>query len=310
VAHDEKPVSGYRASATLHFRADSVGAYRIVLAVYDSAGAKDTRTIQIWARDVIPPSVRVLGVKDVNVPGDNYELNAATVFYKREGGDWRQGETYPMHGMEYEVDAGIPVFEPGDYNIMIVVTDTSGNKATAYTSARAVDEIPPVITVVAPSEVNQGEPMHFSVDVTDNYKIRSVSVAVDGNVIYSNDRVDSNYWSRDFVYVFPHASPHSISVLASDGFNNTAAQTKPVEVYVVDENAPVIDLNAWYDANTVSILWRIRATDPHLADVNYYLNGQYLGSCDVAGGIAECNGSYEINAPDTYIFSVVAVDSY
>lgn len=320
VARDEKPVSGYEANATLHFTVNRIGPYRIVLAVYDKAGHSDDRTIAIFADDNIPPSVKVLWTKDVNVPGviyvdfkahDNYELNVAKVYYRRAGSnEWIFHEAYELSGTEYEVQAGIPVFEPGEYNMMIVVSDVAGNEATAYASARAVDEIAPVITITAPNEVNQGEEFQFRVDVTDNYKIGSVYVKVDGNTIYSNESVNSNHWSETFTYTFTHASQHHIEVVAEDVLHNEVTKEHPVEVHTVDANAPVIELNAWYDENTNYILWEVHVTDPNLADVNVYLNGEYLGSCDVSDGVADCGGGHVVDEAGKYTVKVVAVDEF
>lgn len=320
VARDEKIVSGYEANATLHFTVNKIGPYRIAIAVYDKAGHSDDRTIAIFADDKIPPSVEVRWTKDVNVPGviyvdfkayDNYELNVARVYYHRAGSnEWNFHEAYELSGTEYEVQAGIPVFEPGEYNVMIVVSDVAGNETTAYASARAVDEIAPVITITAPNEVNQGEEFRFSVYVTDNYRIGSVYVKVDGDTIYSNESVDSDYWSRTFTYAFTHASQHRIEVVAEDVFHNEVAKDHPVEVHTVDANAPVIELNAWYDENTNYILWKVRVTDPNLADVNVYLNGEHVGSCDVSNGVADCGGGHVVDKAGDYTVKVVAVDEF
>jgi len=135
-------------------------------------------------------------------------------------------------------------------------------------------------------------------------------VKVDNNVIYSNDHVDSNYWSKDFTYFFPHASPHSVTVTASDEFNNTAAQTEPVEVHVIDKNAPVVELNAEYNADVREIYWSARAEDPNLYELNVYIGNDLVRSCIASSSSVSCSGNYEVNAPGNYDVVARSVDRY
>jgi len=320
VSETAAPLSGYRATAVLHLRVAKPGSYVAVIAVYDSKGASDSRKLSFRASDSTPPVVRVTAVRDVNVPGnilvsfaasDNVALRDANVYVRGPGySDWHFVEHMPLSGASATATAKIPVRIPGEYNIMVAVSDTSGNTARTYALGKAVDQIPPVVMISAPSDANLGQPYHFSVTVTDNYLVKSVVVSVDGNTIYRDSNVDKNYWSREFTYYFPHASPHKITVTASDSFGNVRTESHPVEVHVVDTNAPTIDLNAWYDADVPAVEWHAVVSDPNLSDVNVYVTGTYFGACPVSAGVAECAGKYDVNTPGTYVVEVVAADSY
>ncbi len=318
---------GRNGCATVHFASPgkdiTTGKYTLEVVAIDARGAESKPyrvPITVKERDMTPPVIHVLDVQDTNVPGkifvrvdvtDNVGLSDANVYYRFPGAaDWTLAGSYDLTGQRYAFVASVPASVPGDYNIMVAARDTSGNIGRAYAVGHAVDQIPPTISIKAPDEVNQGKEFKFTVSVRDNYRIKGVSVSVDGETIFSSGSIDANYWEKTFTHVFPHAGEHRIVVVATDHYDNDADEVHPIAVHPVDENAPVIDLNATYDENSHNVEWNVQVSDPNLKDVNVYFNGDYVGSCDVENGKASCSGAHIVDSAGEYVVKVTAEDNY
>ncbi len=318
---------GYNGCMVLHFSTPgkdvSPGKYVLSVVAVDNNGARSAPFVVplvVHARDTVPPSVRILGVTDANVPGhiyvqvsvtDNNSLAEATVYFKVVPSTrWVTVLHRRLSGRSATFTASIPASAPGEYNILVVASDSSGNIGKAYAVGRAFDRIPPAIRIDAPDEVNAGSKFSFSVVVSDNYKVRGISVSVDGNTLFASTSVDSNVWRRSFEYLFHSAGEHRISVVASDYSGNDSSAVHTIVAREADVNAPSVTLLASYHPADHVILWQARAEDPNLRDLNVYVNGTLVRSCVASGATVECNGEWSVPKPGDYVVQAVAEDRF
>ena len=204
----------------------------------DTSGNERTSTSRLLVRteDTTAPSVSISS-------SNRYEYNNANAYMTVTASDnigidtvevKVNGETVTLdENGRYYFDTTLLT----EYTISATATDTSGNQKTAEKTVSVVDTTKPAVSFKADknSYATLDSPV-ITVDVTDNYKLETVTADIDGTPIDTNN--------GSFTYTIPEAAAgkYVINVKAEDSSGNVRESSYTVTVR--DTVAPELTASA------------------------------------------------------------------
>ena len=204
----------------------------------DTSGNERTSTARLLVRteDTTAPSVSISA-------SNRYEYNSSNAYMTVNASDnigidtvevKVNGETVTLdENGRYYFDTTLLT----DYTISATATDTSGNQRTAEKTVSIVDTTKPAVSFKADknSYATLDSPV-ITVDVTDNYKLETVTADIDGTPIDTNN--------GSFTYTIPEAAAgkYVINVKAEDSSGNVRESSYTVTVR--DTVAPELTASA------------------------------------------------------------------
>ncbi len=323
-----REVSTVGECATTTFVAPDVpGEYNAVGAVEDNAGAwSEPRAIVVTVQPKpVPPAVeiRISVPKDVNVgvpasftvsASSDLPIVSVTVALVDPSGA-EQTWSYTPLSPSFQRTISFTPEKLGTYTIRVTATNLLRATSTAEANVASVDQVPPAVTVSAPKDVNG--PFAVSINAVDNYILRSVQLAVDGNVV-DVWTPNAKSFEQNVELNLP-TGVHTVSALAIDDANNSASARAEVNVVapvvpptppVVEDNAPPsVQLAAEYNADANVIAVNATATDNNaVRELNIYVNGDILKSCTSDANVLSCSANYAPSSEGNYTILAVAQD--
>ncbi|WP_049985945.1 PKD domain-containing protein [Halobellus rufus] len=198
---------------------DSPGERTVGVVVTDGVGRAGTANASVLVSE---PLSAELGVPEEPVDvGETVTLDASGSTGEISSFAWSFGDGNSSETNESSVEHNYS--SPGEYAVMLTVTDESGDSAQA--NATVLVELPsPTAALDGPDEVDAGEPVAF--DASD-------SVAAEGNLTYEW-RIDgepvANATASTFETTFDQPGTHTVSVVVTDGTNRSDTASATVSV--------------------------------------------------------------------------------
>jgi len=133
-------------------------------------------------------------------------------------------------------------YAPAHYNLSLFAEDFAHNTASASRTVFLNDILPPAITVISPQE-NDTLSVRTSIlaNISDNYKVQSVSVAVDNYTLFAQT-VDNKTFALNITFdpqEYTHG-PHTIYITAIDSSSQTVHVAVPI--FIQDITPPLIKI--------------------------------------------------------------------
>jgi large repetitive protein len=212
-----------------HTFADN-GTYNAVLTVADKDGGVSQQSIEIKVDNVAPVVVSIVKPAQIN-EGQAVEFKATatdagandTLTYAWNFGD----TTNPVTGQ----NVTHTFVDNGNYNVLLTVTDKDG-EVTTQTTAVKVDNVAPVIvSIVKPSQINEGQVVEFKATATD--------AGVKDTLTYSWNFGDTTnpVTGQNVTHTFADNGNYNVLLTVTDKDGGVTTQTTAVKV---DNVAPVI----------------------------------------------------------------------
>ncbi|HRR77485.1 MAG TPA: VWA domain-containing protein [Ruminococcus sp.] len=204
----------------------------------DTSGNERTATsrLRVLTEDKTQPSVNISS-------STRYEYNNDKAYMTVTASDNIKVASLEVtvNGQPVELDAdGKYLFDTSElteYSIVATATDTSGNQKTAEKTVSIVDTTKPVIKVTPDkTSYGTGDSAVLTIDVTDNYKLETVTAELDGKAVETGN--------GSFTCTIPEAAAgkYELKITAADSSGN--AQNTTYTVTVKDTVAPVITASA------------------------------------------------------------------
>jgi poly(hydroxyalkanoate) depolymerase family esterase len=215
------------------------GAYQIRVVATDAAGNAGEATIGVTLTggvdDTTPPAVNVTAPENGAVVSGSVSITAdasddfgvARVEVRVDGAPVGEATSAP-----YSVVWNAASVAPGTHAISAVAFDAAGNSTTdddTTVTVAAGDTSPPSVSIVSPSEgATLSGVIEISVNATDDDRIHSVLMFLDGELIGSDYRGPEYEFLWDTA-VFPQGT-HELSARAFDAAGNMADDSIAVTV--------------------------------------------------------------------------------
>ena len=244
-----------------------VGTYPLIYSVSDASGNTSTTSRIVNIIDTTAPVITILGSNPVQVEaGTTYTDAQAT------STDNYDGDITSKIVASSSVDTAII----GDYSVVYMVVDTSGNGATSTRIVNVRDTIAPVLTLLGdnPMTVNVGtEFTDPGATTTDSF-----DTGVTNESIHETGSVDS---SKIGSYILTYT--------VSDTSGNTSSSTRTVNV--VDTTAPVITV---LGSNPVQVEAGTTYTDAQATSTDNY-DGEITSKIVASSTVnTAATGTYEV----------------
>ena len=205
---------GYQESLTYEF--SSPGTYNVSVIVYDSSGNKATSEISIVITS--PPSVSIHS-KYSNIDTNVTDIFNATV----SGGLAPYSESWYLDNNLIGTNVTSITYSfssPGTYTIEIEITDSAGEKATAYQSITVV-AYPEASIIVSHSKIDANVPDTFRANGVGGIGPYTYEWLISGDV-YSNSTISHSFAS---------SGTYTVELIISDSFGKDASNTTNVTVF-------------------------------------------------------------------------------
>ena len=306
---------------------ETAGEYNAYGYVEDNNGAWSkpaVTTVTVLKRPVPPPtpiSITVSAPSEVNV-GKSLSipisvkssslLISVDVAIVAPDGNLQRFDYIPLATV-FERNVSYTPRELGRYVIRVSATNILRQSAVSEANFLSVDEVPPFVAIVAPTEVNGA--FVATVRAADNYRLQRVELRVDGNLFKSWEpeaaTLDEN------VELNLPAGVHILEAVATDESNNVATASTDVNVLapvvpvppVEDNEPPVLSLAADYNAEGNAITVSATATDNNaVMEMNILVNGALVKSCSGDVNVLSCSAMYVPSAEGNYLIAAVASD--
>ncbi len=314
--YDGSPVDLYDSLASFTF--STLGTYTVTLTVRDAWGneASDTMTVEVYDDE---PPVADAGRNIVVSTGEEFTLDGSgsTDNVGIASYEWTIGPRV-LGITEWGVQVTLSVDRPGNYQVILNVTDLAGNwdNDTMVLSVR--DTEPPVANAGEDVEVDQGEAFSLNASLsTDNVGIATWnwSYELDGTTHYLGEE-------EEVEHTFAEPGVYVVILNVTDAAGNW--DTDRVAVTVLDAEAPVaragrdlqglVEEAAPFDGTAstdnvgiVSYVWTFKdgANDVRLtgAAVSYVF--RTAGEYTVTLTVEDARG---YQGTDTLVVTVLAVD--
>jgi hypothetical protein len=198
--------------------------------IADEPGA----VVQVQVADVAAPDVDVVvAVAETGTPGRLFAANLTdndAVAALSWTGSVPNVTGLPCSGAICDVT----FYAPGNFTILLTVTDPSGNSASRIVTVTIADVIAPYPTIVSvvPARPGQGEPFTVTATATDN------DPGFLPNTLWFLDGVSAGSGGLSFTFSNSTIGSHTVRVEVLDDAGNRGAATQGVEVR--DSTAPQI----------------------------------------------------------------------
>ena len=204
----------------------SVGQFEIEYSVSDSSGNTASLLVYVLVRDVTAPVSSIDNIFDVSYT-ETFDVSAFGNAIKAEA----QDNYYPNDQLTVTVQSN--EYTPnktniGQYEIVYLIKDPSGNEALAYTYVNVIDDVDPIVSynpiIVKPATSN--------LILTDIIEDITATDAISGNVTSSLEIITDGYTGNG-----NKVGEYDIIFQVSDGAGNVTEFT--VTVQVMDNVPPV-----------------------------------------------------------------------
>lgn len=240
--------------------------------VVDSAGAENVATVEIVVANVAPTALLPAGVRGpegtpLQVFGNATDPSSTDV---------QAGLTYSWDwGDGSEPTVGVELRQPfhtwensGEYTITLTVTDKDGAVSAPVTAKAIIDNVAPLVDLVAPSEAGEGETVAFSATVTDP---SPADTAAGFTFVWDFGDLSLKRSGKDLAAVehaYEQDGEYELRLEVSDESGGTTVRTATITVRNV---APLIDMGpplsvARHEEVTLTALVR----DPGVHDTHAY----------------------------------------
>jgi hypothetical protein len=268
---------------------DTDGQHTIKAIAYDGAGNKAessvTVTLKNQGSDTTPPTVAVTapangatlqGTVTVSATATDNKGVADVEFFV-DSTSIAKLSTPP-----YQTQWDTTTVANGPHVVLARATDTSGNQANHSVSVSvdqtAADKTPPTVTISAPADgATVGGVVKVAADITDNVKVTSAALKVDG---VSKGSLTAAPWQWDLDTSKLSDGPHTVRVEGSDAASNTGY----AEISIKSNNSaidrpPSVAIDSHKSGEHVKGKVTITASatdDRKVASVTFYLDDKSM----------------------------------
>ena len=281
----------------LRFIPTEAGKYTFVITLSDAAGNKSicNRIITVTEADVTAPRLEVNSIPDAIILGQQIEITASatddsgTVYL-----------TASINGAEIDISNGTAVFTPetaGDYTIVIIASDNSGNERNFTKTVHVVepgteDITAPELEIISfPAQAVVGEEVRLEFTTFDDSGNVFAKVTVNGEEIeYSNGAA---------VFTPETAGSYDVVISVYDAAGNSRTARGTITVTAaVDDTIPTLSITGLTNQMSLgetAVVTIIAEDDSGSVTVTAYINGEAV---EIANGqfefTPEQTGSYTI----------------
>ncbi|WP_423744364.1 PKD domain-containing protein (plasmid) [Haladaptatus sp. SPP-AMP-3] len=201
-----------------HVYADP-GKYSVILTVMDGTGNTDTDSVTVTVKDVTKPVAEAGSNRTVNEDARvAFDASDSTDNGVIEGYHWRFGDGTNATGM----NVSHAFIDPGNYTVILTVTDSDGNCGTDVLSVVVNDTTTPVADAGGNRSVYSGNRVRFTAsNSTDN-----------GNVVRYrwNFSDGTNATGATVVHTFSTSGTYTVTLTVTDADGNVDSDTVRVGV--------------------------------------------------------------------------------
>jgi PKD repeat protein len=244
-----------------HTFADN-GNYNVVLTVTDKDGAATTQTVVTKVDNVAPTIVSIAKPTQIN-EGQSVTFSATatdpgikdTLTYSWNFGD----NTTALSGQSVTHTFA----DNGNYNVFLTVTDKDGGVTTQTTTVKVDNVAPTIVSIVKPTQINEGQSVTFSATATDP--------GIKDTLTYSWNFGDSTtaVSGQNVTHTFADNGNYNVVLTVTDKDGGVTTQTTTVKV---DNVAPtIVSIAKPTQINEgQSVAFTATATDPGILDTLTY----------------------------------------
>ena len=250
------------------------GWHTVSVKAYDKIGNTVTRTVTFYVDTSIP-------AVQITAPEPDLITNETALTVVWEGSDATGG----IAGYYYKIDSGawsaltgatshtFLGLRDGDHMFVVKVIDHANNYALDFLNFTVVDTVPPVLTILSPSQnaFLGSSSVHVVWNATD------LTSGVQG-FLY---RIDGSAWSEmtadsELSFTSTWDGQHTVEIIAFDNANNSIMRSV---TFTVDTTAPEMSITSPAmgfnsDSSTVKVIWFAYDATAGLSGYQYRIDGQ------------------------------------